>query len=191
MAYASASDVKTYLGITASTDDTLITALIARAQAMIDRETSSTFEAATDSTIYRDARANVSGRTLWLGQWVAAITTVTNGDGVVVASDEYKPLGGGPYYALKLLGSAGKAWTYVNDSEDAISIEGKIAYSTSAPADIAHATIRLTAFLYRQRENANDIDRAVVVGNATVLPAQLPADVAKIVAPYKPLSEWA
>ena len=193
MAYASASDVKTYLGITASTDDTLITALIARAQAMIDRETGTTFEASSDTTRYFDAVENVNGRYLLFDRWCAAITTVTNGDSTEVTSAEYvkEPRGSGPYYGIKLLGSSTQAWTYTTDAENAISVLGKWAYSATVPADIAHATIRLTAFLYRQRENANDIDRAVVVGNATVLPAQLPADVMHIIAPYKPLSEWA
>lgn len=192
MAYAAASDVKTYLGITGSGDDTLITALIGRAQAIIDRETGTTFEASSDTTRYFDAEEDTDGKYLLFDRWCAAITTVTNGDSTEVTSAEYakEPRGDGPYYGIKILGSSTQAWAYTTDAENAISVLGKWAYSTMPPADIVHATIRLTAFLYRQRENANDVDRAIVVGNATVLPSQLPQDVMRLIAPYKSLTAW-
>ena len=65
-----------------------------------------------------------------------------------------------------------------------ISVVGKWAYSATAPSDIEHACKRLAAFFYRQKDNANDIDRAVVVGNATVLPSDLPRDVVQLLKPY-------
>lgn len=192
MAYATASDLKTYLDISGTTDDTLLAALISRAQAIIDRETGTTFEAANDSTRYFDAVTDIDGRYLMFDRWIASITTVTNGDSVEVTSSEYakEPRGDGPYYGIKLLGSSTQGWTYTTDHENAITVVGRWAWSTTPPADIVHATLRLAAFLYRQRDNANDVDRAIVVGNATVLPSQMPADVRTLIMPYRSLTGW-
>lgn len=191
MAYVTAAELKRYLGITSSTDDTLLDELIASAQKMIDLATNTTFEAASDSTRYFDAIGNVDGRYLLFDRWCASITSITNGDGASIASTDYvlEPRDA-PHYGVKLLGSKGKSWTYTTDAENAITVVGKWAYSTTPPADVVQACKRLAAFLYRQRENANDVDRAIVVGNATVLPSQLPADVQRLIAPYKSLSGW-
>ena len=186
--YCTAADLKTYLGIASANtdDDTLLTALISSAQAIIDTATGRTFEAAADTTRYFDAVHDVDGYELIFDADICAITTVTNGDSEAVASNEYttKPRNETPYYAIRLLDSAQKSWTYTTDSEGAISVEGKWAYSESAPANIVHATKRLAAYLYRQKDNANDLDRALVVGNATVLPSNLPSDVMTIIRPY-------
>ena len=87
-----------------------------------------------------------------------------------------------------MLESSTKLWTMTNagDNERAISVLAKWAYSLTAPDDIAAATIRLTAFLYRQRESNADLDRAVSVGDGMVLlPGRLPADIAAILEPYR------
>lgn len=192
MAYCAASDVKAYAGISGSGDDTLITALIGRAQRAIDAYCRRTFEAGSDGTRYFDAAANVRGRQLWLDQDLAQITSVTNGDGSTVAGSAYNVLpynavaNGRPIYALELKGSAGVAWTYEDDAEAAIAIVGRWAYSVTAPADIVQATVRLATYLYRQKDNAGDLDRPVTVGaNTTLLPAELPKDLKQFLAPYR------
>jgi len=188
-----ATDLKPYLGIAAATvtDDALLTQLVTRAQAMIDKYCDRTFEASADSTKYLDAVDDVEGVILHLGSAgdLCAITSVTNGDDEVVASDEYvtEPRGSTPYRALRLLASSDVSWTYDEDHENAITIVGKWAYSATAPADITHACTRLAACLYRQKDNAGDMDRAIVAGNATILPAKLPSDVAEILKPYRRL----
>lgn len=187
MAYATIDDLREYLGLVESDHDALLGRLLDSAQAYIDAYTGRTFEASADSTRTLDAIKDVEGRLLWLGGDLCAITTVTNGDAVVVATNEYttEPRNYGPYYALKLLASSGKAWTYTTDPEDAISIAGKWAYSLTAPDDISQATIRLAGWLYRQRDNAGEGDRPVVAGNATILPSRLPADIEAMIGRYK------
>jgi hypothetical protein len=181
MAYTDFTALKVYLKIPVATsaDDALLTALIARAQAAIDNFCRQTFEAAADSTRYFDPTRDVNGRTLYLDAPLAAITTVTNGNSVVVTSSQYiaEPRNTTPWNSLVLKTNAGIAWTYTGTPENAISILGRWAYSTSAPADIVQATTRLAAYLFRQRDNAVDLDRAVIAGNATILPAQLPRDI--------------
>lgn len=192
MAYCTTAELKRYLNITGTSDDTLLGELIDAATAMIDTETGTTFAVNSDSTRYLDAIGNVDGAYLLFDQWCASITSITNGDGVVVSATDYvtEPRGDTPFYAVKLKSSKDVTWDYDEDEENAIAVVGKWGYSTTPPADVVQACKRLAAFLYRQRENANDVDRAVVVGNATVLPSQLPADVAKMLAPFKSLSGW-
>ena len=79
--------------------------------------------------------------------------------------------------------------TVAGDSENAITVTGKWAYSTSAPSDIAHVCKRLAAYIYRQKDNAGDLDRAVIAGNSTILPAQIPSDIRLMLTPYKRLSQ--
>lgn len=155
MAYATTADVKTYLGISATTDDALLTALIAEAQEMIDRAAGQTFEASTNTTRYFDAIKDVDGLTLVLDKPLASINSVTNGDGVAVTSGQYvtEPRNDTPYWAIRLKNSAGVSWTYGDDPENAIQVSGKWAYSTSAPQAVARLCISAAAALYRLREN--------------------------------------
>jgi hypothetical protein len=188
MAYLSASDLKTYIGTTEAGDDSLLTALIASAQAMIDAYCGRSFEAGSDTTRYFDALADVAGPYLYLDRDLCAITSVTNGDGVLVASNEYttQPRNGAtPYYALKLLGSSNKAWTYTTNPDNAITIVGKWAYSTTAPADIIQATRRLARWLYKQRDGTADADRPVTTPDGVTLqPSQIPADIKALLSPH-------
>lgn len=190
MAYTDLSTLKRYLGIASANDDTLLGECIARAQALIDDYVGGrTFEAAADTTRTLDAVADVEGLLLFLDEDLCAITSVTNGDGVVVAASEYttQPRNETPYYALKLLASSGKAWTYEDDHEDAISIVGRWAWSVTAPTAIVQATIRLAAYLYHQKDNAQELDRTVVTGGTVLLPGDLPRDLAQILDPYRRL----
>lgn len=186
--YCTVASLKRYLGISAATttDDVLLAELIQSADGIIDRMTRRKFEAASDTTRYFDAVADVFGYELIFDEDICAITTVTNGDSVVVSSSEYvtMPRNQTPYFGIRILVSANKTWTYVTDRENAISVVGKWAYSSTPPHDIEQASRRLAAYLYRQKDNANDLDRAVVVGNATVLPTEIPGDVMAMIRPY-------
>ena len=187
MAYATTAQVKTYLDISGSGDDTLIGDLIDRAQQMIDNEFAGiVFEASTNTERTFDSSRDVEDGTLFLDYPLVSINSITNGDTDVLTTSEYttEPRNRAPYYAIKLLPSAGLYWqtnSSTGDSEDAITISGKWAWSTSADSDIEHMCIRLASYLYRQRDNAVDLDRTVIAGNATILPGQLPRDIIQMV----------
>jgi len=155
MAYASLAEIKLYRGIEASNtrDDTLLEALLARAQRCIEIYTERVFEAAsTASTRYFDAVRDISAdkRSLYLDEDLAEIQAVQNGDGETVSASDYvtEPRNQGPYWAIKLKTGTGTVWTYEDSPEDAIEVQGKWAYALSAPADIVQATIRLANSLY-------------------------------------------
>lgn len=187
MAYTTTALIKTYLGITGSGDDTLIGDIITRAQAMIDSYCRRSFEASGDTTRKFDPTSDVVDRTLLLDADLCAITTVTNGDGNAIASSEYvtEPRNSTPYHGITLKSSSTAYWTYSTTHEDSISIAGKWAYSTSAPDDIVHATIRLAAYLYRQKDNARDTGGDVVVDDTVVRAMTIPADVRATLSPYR------
>jgi hypothetical protein len=187
MAYTTAAAVKTYLGITGSGDDTLITGLIAAAKVSIDRYCNRTFEVSVDSTKYYDAIGeHIRGNTLYLDDEIASITTVTNGDGVEVTSGQYTtlPRNETPYTAIRLLSNSGIVWTYSTEWMDAIEITGKWAYSTTASDGIAQACVRLASFMYRQKD-AQLMDVTAIEAGVVLAPVGIPADVRTILNTYR------
>jgi uncharacterized phiE125 gp8 family phage protein len=189
VSYIVASDVKTFLSIDSSSDDTLITALITRAQKYIEQWTGRLFEASTDSTKKFDAVADVyeDGLLLLWGKRydLAAITSITNGDGTTVTSSQYvtEPRNDAPYQGVRLLSSAGVSWTYEDDPQNAITIVGRWVYSNSPPNDVKQATIDLVAYMYRRRgvEGAG-LDRVMVSpSGVTMAPPGFPDTVMCVV----------
>lgn len=185
--YATLSQLKGYLKIGPTiTDDVLLNDTLSRAQSVIERITGKVYEAATDTTRRFDAVRDVDGRLLLFDNaYIAQFTTVMNGDGVAVAASDYvtEPRNSGPYYGIRLKDDANVVWTFSSSPQDAISITGRWAFSTAAPDYIVQATIRLAAWLYRQKDNATgDADRPLLTGDGvTIMPQALPADVLRLI----------
>lgn len=180
MAYTSTSDVKAYLGITGSGDDTLIDAFVAAAQAAVDQYYLRTFEASTNTTRYFDAVRDVQGRRLTLDRDLCSINSITNGNGVAVTAGQYTtyPRNDTPYYAIDILKSSGINWEYEDDSEGAIAVSGKWAYSLTAPYPVVHLTKWLAAFMYRSKDNVPQTGGGAPVAAAIdILAGDVPADI--------------
>ena len=186
MAYTTTADLKTYLGVDAATDDALLSALISRASAVIDAYCLRTFEAASNTTRVFDESAVVGSR-LMLDRDLCAINSITNGDAVVVAADEYstQPRSDTPYWAIDLLQSSSKSWKFGTYGEDTVSISGKWAYSETAPDAIVQACTRLAAYMYRQKDNARDTGGDIVVDGSVARAVTIPADVKAILQPFR------
>jgi hypothetical protein len=188
--YITLTDLKAYLSISNTTDDVVLTGMIAAAQAGIDAYTMRTFEAAADSIRYLDAADDVDGALLWLPDDLAQITTITNGDATTVTTADYvtQPRNRTPYYALKLKADSDITWTYDSTPENAISILGRWANCITPPPHVVQATRRWAAYLYRQRDaNVFDVTAQPDIGIITV-PQGIPADVEKLLAPYRRLA---
>lgn len=182
MAYATLTQLRSYLNFSAGVvaDDSLLTDLLSRAQAIVDLLTQRHFEAATE-TRYYDAIADVDDQDLWLHRDddLLAVTTLTNGNGTVILLASYAlvPANTTPKFGIRLKASSGLAWTYTTDPENAISVAGAWGYSTTAPGDIANATIELAAFLYRRRDAQTFDVTATPDGGQLVVPSGIPKSV--------------
>lgn len=197
MTYVANSDYIEYINASTydSDDESRWTNLIARATGIIETYTKRSFEATTttgtsDAPVsrYFDAIYDVDGPVLFFDEDICALTTVTNGDAVVVTATEYvtEPRNDAPYYAIRLLNSSNKSWTYTNDNENAITVAGTWAYSATPPNDIIQATLRLMKWLEDQRKTDADLDRPVLAGEGSViLPQRLPYDIQSMLEPYR------
>lgn len=195
--YTTTLALKQYLGVAVATDDTLLTALIKRAQGIIDDYCNRTFEASADTTRYLDCPTGQGGRlltdhqygqrrlsppTLWLDRDLCAITSIVNGNGITITAGQYitQPVAEKPFYAIRLKSSSGINWTYTDEPTSAIAITGRWAFSVTAPQQIVYACERLAAYLYRRRDAQVFDDTAFAEGGVVRLPKGLPADVVQI-----------
>ena len=193
--YASLADLKTYLGVGTTADDALLSQCLTRAQGFIESQTGRVFEASADTTKTFDAAACVladeEGRQLTLyldGLDLCAITSVTNGDGTTVAANQYvtEPRGSTPYWALRLKANATVGWTYSDTPENAISIVGRWAYSTTPPADVVQACLALATYFYRQRgAEATGMEPVMSQSGVVMLPPRIPDVVKAVIARYQ------
>jgi hypothetical protein len=186
MAYIVLADLKADLfagGTTVpTTDDALLTSKIARAQGIIERKTTRKFEAYTATRLFDIPR----GRKLDLDEDLISVTTFTNGDGSVIDPASYHlwPNNYTPKRAIVLNMASGQVW-YPGSSgntEQALSVLGSWGYMVSANDDVKHVTIRLAAWLYRQKDNSGEQDRAIQAPDGSILlPARIPADIADMI----------
>jgi len=190
MGYVTTTAFKQYRGVTKTSDDVLIGDLIDRATAQIETYTARVFAAPTTAaTHYFDAVRDTSDdrKTLYLDDDLATIVTILNGDDETVASTHYVPVPRHetPYWAIRLTGLADSLWTYTDAPEDAIEVNGRWGYSANVPEDIQHATIRLAAYLYAQKD-ASVFDVTMMPGQGVMtVPQGIPRDVREILEPYK------
>lgn len=189
------TELKTYLGISGSGDDSLLTTLIAQAQAFLEQVTGRKFEASANTTRTFDAVRDVAededgtATLLILDHDLCGINSITNGDGAVVSASDYvtEPRNDTPYWAIRLKSSSTVGWTHSNGPENAISISGKWAYSTTAPADVQMACRDMAAYLYRRRGIEGTALDTVTVSpsGVTMFPGGLPESVKAVINKYQ------
>ena len=191
--YATPEQVKLYLAISQNVDDILLEEIIDRATKIIETHTQRIFSSTATYSKYFDAREDVDhrGRVLWLNENdLCEIEYVKNGDLTTVASTEYvtNPRNETPFYSIKLKENSSIVWLWNTTPENAIEVKGHWAYSITPPLDIVQSCIRLSAFLYKQKDNTSDIDRPFTSGDGTVImPIELPKDIKNLLLPYKRL----
>ena len=188
--YVTTTAYKTYRGITATKDDSLLASLIVRAESQIDNYCHRVFAAPTTAAShYFDAIRDVSDdrRTLYLDDDLYSITTITNNSGTdTVATTHYvpEPRNVTPYRSIRLNWLADELWTWSTSPEDAIVVTGRWGYAGTAPDDIVHATIRLANYMYSQKD-ASVFDVTVMPEQGVItVPQGMPRDVQIILDPY-------
>lgn len=123
--YCTLTDVRTnYLGTTATTEDTLLLALIQNVSREIDAAAARRFYPRIETRRF-DHPVN---RQLDMDDDLLAVTTFTNGDATVIASTAYDvlPYNETPAFALRIKASSTVQWQYDsnNDSERSLSVLG-------------------------------------------------------------------
>jgi len=196
VAYITATDLKNYMKINGSADDTQLALFADRAQHVIEQYTHRVFEWAGAGTVkkftpisYMDGGDLLDYYTLSLGfAEFYELTSITNGNGTAISTSDVVLLPGNitPKYAIRIKSSANVTWTYSTTIEESVSVTAKWAYSATAPADIVQAALRIGAYLYRQRDGTPDSDRPIVSADGVVLSApRIPSDVLELLRPYR------
>lgn len=157
MTYPTVAELKTWLGIAGSSEDTQVTIIINGAIATCEQLTNRVWVAATATKVFPVEYPYVDKtyKTLTFFEDLCTITTVTNGDGVVVAATEYDamPLLA-PYYQLKLRRESGKSFTR-SSAGAGVSIAGTWGATTACPNDLKELILELATHRYRMRQNTN------------------------------------
>lgn len=191
MAYTSAANLKSYLGVTAVTDDALLTQLISRAQGAIDNYCGRTFEASVDTTHKFTVNVDTDDDMLFLDDDLCQITSIiTDADAsipVTLTTTEYvtHPRNRTPYHAIELLESCEHDWTYTTNPQNGVTVTGRWAWSVTAPDDISHACIRLAAYFYKQKDAGVYDTTAIPDAGVIQVPQGIPQDVKIILSNYR------
>lgn len=145
--YCSLTDLKTYLNITSSTEDTLLQTMLNAATSRIDSRCGRSFQAPSETTHYFDTSKDLLNGELWLDDDLSYITQVVNGDGVDITNEVYhNPRNFTPYYLLGFKSSSTSFWQYETDIQNAISVTGRWSYMDRiTTANITRNTSVVTA----------------------------------------------
>lgn len=187
MAYLDAGTLRTYIGGIDTSQDALLTATIARAQSQIETETRRKFEAQTNITrVYPNFYDRIVGMNhLYLDDDLLSLTTLVNGNGSTIASSGYflLPLNQTPSQSIRLKTNPSPVWIW--NTDQTIQVTGTWGFSTTAPADIVQATLRLATKMWRERDSQIfDITFEPGMGQLTI-PAGMPKEVQQLIAPYR------
>jgi len=186
--YATLAQLREYLSVTTTVDDALLTDLLVRATTIIEQMTRKTFTAPAAASrqfgrevMLWDAQLRRDYLLLPSGVYIAQLVSAADGDNAPIPPTEiatHPP--DAPYTVL-----ARRDRRWCGASQQA-TITARWGYSIAPPADIVHATIRLAAWMYRQRGTANDPDRPTVAdGGLVLLPSALPDDIRAILERYR------
>ena len=182
MAYVTLAEIKTELRITSSEADTKLSGFIATAKERIDDYCMRTFEADEDETRSYGMR-DVRGAKLRFRADLAQITSITNGDGQLIPSSEYRPLPRNetPLYGVELKTTSVWSWA---DADSEIEVVGRWAYSVTRPDIINRAAVRLVCYWYDL--SATNLHGAKIVGDGegtrVIVPKDLPGEVLSMLA---------
>lgn len=179
MSYCSTALLRDRLGNSAADLDALIQQAVDWATAEIDSLTGRRFEAFSEVRHYDRsaldwASANTSRfdytsygwRTLELDEDLLTVTTLTNGDGVVIPSNQFilEPRNVLPRHRIRLLSPA--AWVFPIDGT--ITVDGDWGYSATPDAMIQGTCLRLAEWYYKSNKLPDAINP--FSGNVTPRP---------------------
>lgn len=188
-AYPTATQVKTFLGISSSGDDTTIGYIVDGVTDFIERYCGRSFVDAAAQTIkVMPEYPNLLGRReLLIKDWdVVSVTSITNGDGETISDYTLLPLNGPPYYKIEIDLDAGQVWNRGSDGAGVVTIVCTTGYASAVPNDIYLAFIQLCAWLYRARSaGAGGAVTTATREGLTIAPSEIPPNIRETLDLYK------
>lgn len=200
MAYITTAQLKSYLGITVSTDDTELGYIPDRVTAAIDSYCHRHFEPESDHgpaashTHYFTPMLETQGGdlldwyTLNLNHDLAELTSITNGDGTAIAAGDVVllPLNVKPISFIRIKSASGKFWTWNGSPEGAVAVAGKWSYSLDVPYDIHRAALVWSEHMYRLRTGSapTSTDVTISADGSAFVSSGMPRFVAQLLRPY-------
>lgn len=173
-------------------DDALLTDYVYEASAAVEAHCGRRFSDVTNglgtlTKKYDYASPPLFDRTLFVDDDLLSVTALTNGDGTVIASTEYRllPTNNSPKYAIEIYDDSTIAWEYLTRRAEAIQVQGSWGFATSTltmPQDVRLATAKLTAWLYQTRDNTGE--RVAFADGSVSIPPDAPPMVFKLLSRY-------
>ena len=200
MAYITTAELKSYLGIASSSDDSELSHIPDRVTRAIDSYCNRHFEPeshhgpAAEHTHYFTPMLETQGGdlldtyTLNLNHDLAELTSITNGDGTSIDTSDVVllPMNMIPTNFIRIKSSSGNFWTWSGSPEGAVQVAGKWSYSTDVPDDVKAAALRWGAHLYRLRTGSTAVpaDITISADGSAFASNRIPSDVAQLLRPY-------
>lgn len=185
--YATLDDLRDYLshdGAIGTVQDGLLTDCLLRAESQIDDYTRRRFTPWVGTVVHRADTATRYGKRFYLDRDCIRLDAIVNGDGgtIPLSAATLGPANPNPPYRTVTLAS-GHAWNAAPDGT--IAFAGTWGYSLRPPDAIVQATVRLAAYLYRQKDvgvsDVSGFDQAGEVQYAS----GMPRDVLWLLSPYR------
>jgi len=174
MSYATLAQIKQYLGITATSEDALLTRLRDAASAAIDRYTGRRFTASTATKKIR--REHIVRDVFFLPDDLRALTQVVTDEGDTLLPSDFVPFD--PPTRLLRIKADAPSWSI----EYTADVTGQWGFTAAPPDDIVQICIRLASWMYRSKD-AQVFDVTGQEGLNT-LSTRLPRDIAQMLDPY-------
>ena len=155
MAILTLSEVKEYLKVTGTEQDTFIQSLIDAAEAWLNSYTGRLFAPVTATRTYGPEA--VDGATLFLDEDLLSLTSITNGNGSTIDVNNdivLLPRNATPKFAIRLKPSSSKSWDFGTTGDSPIQVNGTWGFATSAPEDVKLALKRFIHWAYHTRDTS-------------------------------------
>lgn len=182
MAIVTLSQLKAYLDVSNTSDDSLLTSALGSAEAAVKAFTRRIFEPVTMTRTY-DSDA-VRGNLLFLDEDLISATSITaDGRDVPLGNVILEPRNAACSSMIRLKVTSGN---WLNSDYGEIAVVGLWGYGVSVPSDIVQAVTRLAAWLYRQKDTHADVPQPTM-GNSgvMVMPSGLPKDITQLLRPHQ------
>jgi len=152
MSYPDLAAFKTHMTTTTTGEDTVLQAALDAAIDEVENYCGRVFVAASATREFPVEQPYIDNRRLVLTLYedLTAVTSITNGDGIAVSSDDYRlvPPQGAPYHQIVLDPYSTVRWVTTGSK---IAIEGDWGYAVNCPARIYFAILQVAAYLYRNK----------------------------------------